>query len=148
MTAPGSRRTSSRESSTHSSRPSQWATTPGSVSTSRAESFAGTTGRSRYNPVPGIPNSGSRSRRSIKRRAGGRVAESIDIEASGDELVERLATHKTLGSAPREELEWLASHGRLRRWDQGGVMVPQSNVVSEMVIMFSGHAAIFVERAG
>src|SRR5512142_1671324 len=148
MTAPGSRRTSSRESSTHSSRPSQWATTPGSVSTSRAESFAGTTGRSRYNRGPGTPNSASRSRRSIKRGGGERVAELIEIEASVDELVERLATHKTLGSAPREELEWLASHGRLRGWAQGGVMVPQSSVVSEMVIMFTGHAAIYVERAG
>ncbi|HET7373588.1 MAG TPA: ATP-binding protein [Gemmatimonadaceae bacterium] len=76
------------------------------------------------------------------------MAELIEIDASVDELVERLATHKTLGSAPREELEWLASHGRLRGWAQGGVMVPQSSVVSEMVIMFTGHAAIYVERAG
>ncbi|HMA24679.1 MAG TPA: cyclic nucleotide-binding domain-containing protein, partial [Gemmatimonadaceae bacterium] len=76
------------------------------------------------------------------------MAELTEVEASVDELVERLATHKTLGPAPREELEWLAAHGKLRRWVQGGVMVPQSDVVSEMVIMFTGHAAIFVERAG
>src|SRR5512143_3041605 len=112
MTVPASRTTSRRESSTHSSRPSPWARTPGSVSTSRAESFAGTTGRSRYDHGPGIPNSGSRSRQSIKR--GGRVAELTEVEASVDELVERLATHKTLGPAPREELEWLAAHGKRR----------------------------------
>src|SRR4051812_34929346 len=30
------------------------------------------------------------------------------------DLVERLAQHKTLRSAPREELEWLAAHGTVR----------------------------------
>ena len=27
------------------------------------------------------------------------------------DLVDRLAAHKTIGEAPREELAWLASHG-------------------------------------
>ena len=27
------------------------------------------------------------------------------------DLVDRLAGHKTVGAAPREELEWLAAHG-------------------------------------
>ena len=30
------------------------------------------------------------------------------------DLIDRLAEHKTLGAAPREELAWLASHGTLR----------------------------------
>ena len=76
------------------------------------------------------------------------MEELVEIAASVEQIVGRLAAHKTLGSAPREELEWLAAHGRLQRWPQGGVMVPQSDVVHEMVIMFTGHAAIYVERAG
>ena len=31
------------------------------------------------------------------------------------DLVDRLAAHKLLGAAPREELAWLAAHGSLRR---------------------------------
>jgi hypothetical protein len=31
------------------------------------------------------------------------------------DLVERLANHRTVGAAPREELEWLAAHGFVRR---------------------------------
>ena len=68
--------------------------------------------------------------------------------SSIDPLVARLAAHKTVGSAPRDELEWLARHGELRRYEKGGVLVPESDVVREMVILFAGHAAIYVERAG
>jgi len=71
-----------------------------------------------------------------------------DPDITLDALVARLATHKTLGSAPRDELEWLARHGRLKRYESGGVMVPQAEVVREMVIMFTGHAAIYIDRAG
>ena len=63
-------------------------------------------------------------------------------------IVAQLLSHRMLGSAPREELEWLARHGTLRAYESGGVMVPASQVVHEMVIMFRGHAAIYVERAG
>ena len=38
---------------------------------------------------------------------------------STPDLIDRLAAHKTLGTAPREELEWLASHGSLRRLGEG-----------------------------
>ena len=72
----------------------------------------------------------------------------LQLEPTLDQIVARLAAHKTVGSAPRDELEWLARHGRLKRYESGGVMVPQSDVVREMVIMFTGHAAIYVERAG
>lgn len=72
----------------------------------------------------------------------------LEPEVRIDELVARLASHKTVGSAPRDELEWLARHGRLKRYESGGVMVPQSEVVREMVIMFTGHAAIYIDRAG
>ena len=40
----------------------------------------------------------------------------------GPSLVDRLAAHETLGRAPREELEWLASHGTLRFYEQAQVV--------------------------
>jgi len=41
------------------------------------------------------------------------------------DLVDRLAQHKTLGAAPRKELEWLASHGAIRRVNEGDLMLAQ-----------------------
>ena len=41
------------------------------------------------------------------------------------DLVDRLAMHKTLGAAPREELAWLASHGTLRQLRTGDVLTPK-----------------------
>jgi hypothetical protein len=38
------------------------------------------------------------------------------------DLVDRLAAHKTIGQAPREELEWLAAHGFVRTLDVGEVL--------------------------
>ena len=38
------------------------------------------------------------------------------------DLVDRLAQHKTLGAAPREELAWLAAHGSLRHMNAGEVL--------------------------
>jgi hypothetical protein len=37
-------------------------------------------------------------------------------------LVDRLAGHKTVGAAPREELIWLASRGTLRQMHPGQVL--------------------------
>ena len=33
---------------------------------------------------------------------------------TSSEVLERLAEHRTLGKAPRHELEWLATHGEIR----------------------------------
>jgi len=76
------------------------------------------------------------------------VTVQLEPQSSIEPIVARLLSHRRLGSAPREELEWLARHGTLRVYESGGVMVPASQVVHEMVILFRGHAAIYVERAG
>jgi signal transduction histidine kinase len=62
------------------------------------------------------------------------------------DLVERLATHKTLGDAPRKELEWLAAHGAVRRFDQDAVITTKGVPVPGLFVFLSGHAAIFVDR--
>ncbi|HEV8235360.1 MAG TPA: hypothetical protein VGP84_12220, partial [Gemmatimonadaceae bacterium] len=63
-----------------------------------------------------------------------------------DELIELLAAHKTIGSAPREEHEWLADHGEVRSYAPGEIVVPKAMLVVEMIIVLAGHFAIYVER--
>ena len=63
-----------------------------------------------------------------------------------DDLVDRLAAHRTLGRAPREELAWLASHGSVRQMKPGDVLTSRGTPVSGMFIVLSGRIAIFVDR--
>ncbi len=62
------------------------------------------------------------------------------------DLLERLARHRTLGAAPREELEWLAAHGSLRHCDTGDVLSVKSSRVTSMFALLSGRVAMFVDR--
>ena len=62
------------------------------------------------------------------------------------DLLDRLASHKTLGSAPREELAWLAARGILRHFDAGDVVTTKGVPVTGLFVMLSGHTAIFVDR--
>lgn len=48
---------------------------------------------------------------------------------AGAEIIDRLIAHKTVGQAPREELEWLAVHGTLRRLDVGDLLAPKGRPV-------------------
>lgn len=62
------------------------------------------------------------------------------------DMVDRLAGHKALGSAPREELAWLAIHGTLRRMNAGDVLTPKGTPVAGLFIFLSGRVAIYVDR--
>jgi signal transduction histidine kinase len=64
------------------------------------------------------------------------------------DLVDRLAKHKTLAGAPREELAWLASHGTLRQLTAGEVVTPKGEAVRGMYVVLSGHIALFADRGG
>ena len=64
------------------------------------------------------------------------------------DLADRLAEHKTLGPAPRKELEWLASHGSLRQLDAGNVLTAKGVQVEGLFVLLSGCIAIFVDRGG
>jgi len=61
-------------------------------------------------------------------------------------IVDRLAAHRLLGSAPREQLEWLAAHGRLERFEVGGVVSKVGEPIPSLYIIFSGHLIIYVDR--
>src|SRR5579862_25229 len=62
------------------------------------------------------------------------------------ELVDRLARHKTLAAAPREELAWLASHGSLRQLQAGAILTPKGQRVEGLYVVLSGRIAMFVDR--
>jgi signal transduction histidine kinase len=62
------------------------------------------------------------------------------------DLIARLSKHKTLGSAPREELEWLAAHGSLRDLDEGDLLTVKGAPVEGLFIVLSGCVAILVDR--
>jgi len=79
----------------------------------------------------------------------------VEVESSAREdneqmtatdLVDQLAKHKTLGAAPREELEWLASHGTLRELQTGDILSAKGVPVEGLFVVLSGRVAIFVDR--
>ena len=61
-------------------------------------------------------------------------------------LVDRLAAHRTLGSAPRSELEWLAAHGRLESHPPGAVLSTPSTPLVGMFIILAGRISIHLLR--
>jgi signal transduction histidine kinase len=62
------------------------------------------------------------------------------------ELLDRLATHKTLGAAGRDELTWLASRGTLRHMNDGEVLTAKGTSPEGLFIVLSGRIAISVDR--
>jgi signal transduction histidine kinase len=65
---------------------------------------------------------------------------------NASEIVDRLAEHKTIGGAPRAELEWLAEHGHLRELKTGELIAEKGKPIEGMSIVLRGHIAIFVDR--
>jgi signal transduction histidine kinase len=62
------------------------------------------------------------------------------------DLVERLAAHKTVGSAPREELAWLVARGSLRQLDEGEVLTAKGTHVTGLFVVLTGRIAIYIDR--
>ncbi|HEV2486533.1 MAG TPA: ATP-binding protein [Terracidiphilus sp.] len=62
------------------------------------------------------------------------------------EIIDRLAEHKTLGTAPREELAWLAAHGTLRKLDAGEALSHKGVPVDGLYVLLSGHVTLSVDR--
>jgi len=61
-------------------------------------------------------------------------------------LVERLSTHRTLGSAPPDQIAWIATHGILRRLNVGEVLTSKEGPVEGLHVVLDGHLAIYVDR--
>ncbi|MCK7521342.1 MAG: hypothetical protein MZV64_28505 [Ignavibacteriales bacterium] len=63
-----------------------------------------------------------------------------------EELVELLAAHRTIGSAPRQELLWIAEHGSLRHFEQGEQVTTHTEEVDTLHILLTGCVSIYVNR--
>ena len=63
-----------------------------------------------------------------------------------EDLADRLARHKIVGAAPREELTWLASHGILRQMHTGQVLTPKGTRPRGLFVVLSGSFTMFVDR--
>lgn len=60
-----------------------------------------------------------------------------------------MVEHRTIGSAPREELEWLVAHGEYKTYDTDEVVSAKTAGKPEgMYVVFSGHASISIDRGG
>jgi signal transduction histidine kinase len=68
------------------------------------------------------------------------------LSTAPKDLVDRLAAHRTIGAAPRAELEWLAAHGTLQQMEAGEVVSAKDRPVEQMYILLAGRVAIFVDR--
>jgi signal transduction histidine kinase len=65
---------------------------------------------------------------------------------TAQDLIDRLAEHKTLRGAPRTELEWLLEHGAVRKLATGEVLSAKGVQVDALYIVLSGRLALFVDR--
>ena len=61
-------------------------------------------------------------------------------------VVDRLAALPSLREIPRDELEWLASHGQLEVKQAGTVLAPKGERVEKLWVILSGHVAVRVDR--
>src|SRR6185436_15863385 len=57
-------------------------------------------------------------------------------------LVDRLASHRTLSSVPREELEWLARNGYERIIGRDEVITVRGGAVPGFYVVLDGHLSI------
>jgi signal transduction histidine kinase len=64
------------------------------------------------------------------------------------DLIDRLAEHRTVGKAPRAELEWLARHGHIRRLSAGQILSAKGVQVEALYIVLQGRLALFVDKGG
>src|SRR5437762_12701592 len=60
----------------------------------------------------------------------------------------RLGSHRLLGRVPREELEWLVSHGTLERREAGALVARKGEPVEALYIIITGHVSHFMDQGG
>jgi signal transduction histidine kinase len=74
------------------------------------------------------------------------MSSEVHMNSEEEKLVERLVAHRTLGSAPREQLEWVVQHGELVTFPAAHVVAPEGQPIADLFVVLSGHIAIRVHR--
>ncbi len=64
---------------------------------------------------------------------------------TGAELVDRLGQHRMLGTAPRDELAWLAAHGETHHYGVGDVVYRRGAPSEEMLVVLAGRVVQYVD---
>ena len=65
-----------------------------------------------------------------------------------EKLVDRLAAHRLLSSAPREQLAWIAARAGEQRFSRGELAARAGQPMETLWIVLSGHLSIRVNRGG
>lgn len=60
------------------------------------------------------------------------------------DLVRLFAEHRTLGSAPHDQLEWLAARATVHRYEVGEMITGTDEPITSLFVILSGHANIRV----
>lgn len=68
------------------------------------------------------------------------------IPSTPEERLALLTGHRTLGDAPRSELEWIAAHGTLERYSTGDIMINHLAQAETLEILITGRIAVHVNR--
>jgi len=62
------------------------------------------------------------------------------------DLLDRLENHALMREVPREEIAWVAAHGRLHEVGAGHLLYARGEKVKGLELVLSGHLAIHVDR--
>ena len=65
---------------------------------------------------------------------------------SSESLLHRLLAHRTLGTAPQEQIQWVADHGVQHTLAAGEVLTSQKGPVAGLHVVLSGHLTIHVDQ--
>jgi signal transduction histidine kinase len=67
---------------------------------------------------------------------------------SSDSVVDQLAALPVFESVPRTDLEWLATHGEVRTFPPGAVLIGPADSIQEMFVLIGGRLSLYVGNKG
>lgn len=67
-------------------------------------------------------------------------------ETTREDLMSRLAQHKSVSTAPAAEHEWLAANGTLRKYNPGDVVTAKGEPAKKLLVVFTGNISIRMDR--
>jgi signal transduction histidine kinase len=70
-----------------------------------------------------------------------------NAQDDGD-LLARLTAHRTVGGAPREELQWLVAHGTVQQFAPGDMIARKGETVESLYIILGGRVSHLTDQGG
>ena len=69
-------------------------------------------------------------------------------ESPAPDVLARLAAHRTVGTAPRPELEWLVAHGAVNQFEPGDTIARKGEPVEALYIILKGRVSHLNDAGG